>query len=96
MLHRREHAALLLKAGEDLAGVHAALEELERDLALDGVGLLGTPDEAEAAFAEFFHQAKRTHHIAGLFIAILRRVGCRESSGIRRHGVALSIPKNAR
>jgi len=52
MLHGGEHAALLLEAGEDLAGVHAALEELERDLALDGVGLLGTPDEAEAAFAK--------------------------------------------
>ena len=102
MLHGGEHAALLLEAGEDLAGVHAALEELEGDFALDGVRLLGTPDEAEAAFAELFYEAIGTELIARLFIAVFQRLcpipqrgGFRESSGIRRHGIALSILKNA-
>ena len=103
MLHGGEHAALLLEAGEDLAGVHAALEELEGDLALDGLGLLGPPDEAEAAFAELFDEAVGTEDIADFFIAvfqrlhpILQRSSCRESSGIRGHGISLSIPKNGR
>ena len=103
MLHGGEHAPLLLEAGEDLAGVHAALQELERDFTLDGVRLLRTPDEAEAALAELFHQAKRAHHISRLFVAVLhrrhpipQRGGFCESVGIRRHGISLSIPKNVR
>ncbi len=91
----------LPEPGQDLARVHAALEELQRHLAPHGVRLLRSPDEAETAFAEFFHQAKGSQDIASFLIAvfqgrdaIFRQGTCggfRESSGIRKHGHALSI-----
>jgi len=45
-----------LEAGDDLAAVHAGLDDLQRDLALHGVGLLGHEDGAHAAFADLLQQ----------------------------------------
>ena len=51
----------------DLAGVHARLDDLERDLALHGFLLLGHKHQAEAAFADLFLELVRPDHRAGLF-----------------------------
>ena len=39
--------------------VHARLDDLERDLPLDRLGLLGHPDGAHAAFADLLQQLVR-------------------------------------
>ena len=56
MIHHRQRLPLGLEAGDDLLGVHAQLDDLERDLAADGFLLFRQPDHAEAAFAEFLQQ----------------------------------------
>ena len=45
--------------------VHARLDDLEGDLALDRLGLLGHPDRAHAAFADLLQQLVRADHRAG-------------------------------
>ena len=44
-----------------LRGVHARLDDLEGDLPLDRLGLLGQPDVAHAAFAELLQQLVRAN-----------------------------------
>ena len=65
MVHHRQGLALGLEAGDDLAAVHAGLDHLERDLALDGLGLLGHADGAHAAFADLLEQLVGADHGAG-------------------------------
>jgi hypothetical protein len=52
VVHHRQGLALLLEARDDLLGVHAELDDLERDLALDRLLLLRHEDRTEAAFAD--------------------------------------------
>src|SRR3954453_23733780 len=52
VVHEGERLALLLEACDDVAGVHADLNYLERDTAADGALLFGDPDAAEAALAD--------------------------------------------
>ncbi len=52
MVHHRQRLPLGLEAGDDLLGVHAVLDDLQRDLPLDRLGLLGQVDDAHAALAE--------------------------------------------
>ena len=52
MVHQRQRLPLLLEALQHGFGVHAGLDQLERHLALDGLGLLGDPDLAHAPFAD--------------------------------------------
>ena len=40
----------------DLLGVHARLDDLQRDLAAHGLRLLGHVDDAHAALADLLHQ----------------------------------------
>src|SRR5262249_35089073 len=54
------------KAGDDLARVHARLEDLERNLAPDRLSLLGQVDDAEAALADRFQQLVGADHRAGM------------------------------
>ena len=56
VVHEGQGLPLGLEAGDHLAGVHARLDDLERDLALHGLSLLGHPDLAHAAFADPFQQ----------------------------------------
>ena len=56
VVHQRQRLPLGLEAGDDLAGVHARLDDLERDLAADGLLLLGHVDDAHAAFADLLEQ----------------------------------------
>ncbi len=57
MVHHRQRLPLGLEAGHDLLGVHAVLDDLERDLASHRLGLLGEVDHAHAAFAETLQDA---------------------------------------
>ena len=56
MVHQGQRLALGLEAGDDLAGVHARLDDLEGDLAVDRLGLLGHEHPAKTAFADFLQQ----------------------------------------
>src|SRR6516225_5556590 len=56
MVHEGQCLALGLEAGQDGLGVHAGLDELEGDLAADRLRLLGYPDSAHAAFADFLQE----------------------------------------
>ena len=56
MVHQGQGLPLLLEALQHGLGVHAGLDELQRDLAFDRLGLLGDPDLAHAAFADLLHQ----------------------------------------
>ena len=56
MIHHRERLAFGLEPRHDLIRVHAGLDDLERDLAADGLLLLGHEDDAHAAFADVLNQ----------------------------------------
>ena len=67
MVHQGQGLPLGLEAGDDLLRVHAGLDELDGDQALDRLGLLGHPDRAHAAFADLFEQLVRADDRAGAF-----------------------------
>ncbi len=67
MVHQRQRLPLGLKAGNDVPRIHAGLDKLERDLALDGLVLLGEENDAHAAFADRLDQPIRADRAAGDF-----------------------------
>src|SRR5260370_16745753 len=52
MAHNRQPLPFLLETGQTPPGVHARLDELEGDVALDRLSLPGGPDLAHAALAQ--------------------------------------------
>jgi hypothetical protein len=72
MIHQRQGLAFGLEAGHDLPGVHAELEDLERGLAPDRLGLLGHPDRAERALADDLDQLVAADAPAGRLV--IRRI----------------------
>jgi hypothetical protein len=56
VVHQRQSLSLGLEAGDYLPAVHARLDDLERDLALDRAGLLRHEDHAHAALADLLEQ----------------------------------------
>ena len=56
MVHQRQRLPLGLEPGDDLLGVHAQLDDLERDPAAHRLLLLGHVDHAAAAFADLLQQ----------------------------------------
>jgi hypothetical protein len=56
VVHQRQRLPLGLEACDDAPGVHTGLDELEGDLAADGLRLLGRPDGAHAALADGLQQ----------------------------------------
>ncbi len=65
VVHQGQSLAFGLEAGDDLAGVHAGLDQLDGDEALDRLGLLGHPDAAHAALADRLDELVRADHRAG-------------------------------
>ena len=59
VIHHRQGLPLRLEAGDDLLRVHAGLDDLESDLALDRLRLLGHEDDAHAALADLLQGACR-------------------------------------
>jgi hypothetical protein len=51
MVHHRQRLPLGLEAGDHLSRVHAGLDDLERHLAADRLGLFGHVDDAKTPFA---------------------------------------------
>ena len=68
MVHQRQRLPLGLEAGDDLAGVHARLDDLEGDLAADRLLLLGHVDDAHAALADLLDQPVRADLGAGSLV----------------------------
>lgn len=56
MIHQGQCLPLRLEAGDDLPGVHTGLDGLQRDQALDRLGLPGHPNGAHAPFADLFQE----------------------------------------
>ena len=67
MVHQRQRLPLGLEPGDDLLGVHAQLDDLERDAAADRLLLLGHINHAAAAFADLLEQFVAADPVAGLF-----------------------------
>ena len=67
VVHHRQGLPLGLEAGDHLPGVHARLDDLERDPALDRLGLLGHEDDAHAPFADLLQQLVGADDRAGAF-----------------------------
>src|SRR5207245_5806147 len=65
MVHEGQRLPLRLEPGDDLPRVHAGFDDLECDLALDGVRLLGHEYGAHAAFADLLQELVRADHGAG-------------------------------
>ncbi len=66
MIHHGQRLAFRLEAGDDLFGVHAQLDDLERHAAADGLLLLGHVNGAATAFADFLQQLVAIDVIASL------------------------------
>ena len=65
MVHHRQRLPLGLEAGDDLLGVHAELDDLERDAAAHRFLLFGHIDDAAAAFADLLEQFVAADAVAG-------------------------------
>ncbi len=74
MVHHRQGLPLRLEASDDLAAIHAGLDDLERDLALHGLRLLGHKDRAHATLADLLQELVGTNHRAWPFTD--RLIGC--------------------
>ena len=59
VVHQGQGLALGLEPGDDLGGVHARLDDLQRDRAADGRLLLGEEDDAHAALADLAEERVR-------------------------------------
>ncbi len=68
MIHHRQRLPLGLEPGDDLLGVHAQLDDLERHAAAHRFGLLGHIDHAAAAFAHALQQFVAPNRLAHRFI----------------------------
>ena len=67
VVHHRQGLPLGLEPGDDLLGVHARLDDLQRHPAADRVRLLGHEDDAHAAFADLLQQLVGADDRAGAF-----------------------------
>jgi len=83
VIHERQGLALGLEPRDGVRGVHADLDDLERDFAANGLDLLGAPHLAHAAFPDALDEAVRTDP-AGRRRASRR---CRAFTGANRRRV---------
>ena len=56
MVHQGQRLPLGLEPGDDLPGIHARLDDLQRHLALDRLRLLGHEHDAQAPFADLLQE----------------------------------------
>src|SRR5205085_8145753 len=68
VVHHRQGLPFGLEAGDDLAAVHARLDDLERDLPANRLGLLGQEDDAHAAFADLLQELVPADDGAGTLV----------------------------
>src|SRR2546425_353622 len=67
VVHQSQGLALRLEARQDLARVHAGLDDLQRDLAADRFHLFRQEDGAHAAFAQVLQELVRPDPSTGRF-----------------------------
>jgi hypothetical protein len=73
MVHEGQRLPLGLETSDHLAAVHARLDDLESNLALDRLRLLGHVDGAHAAFADLLQQLIGTDDCPSTFARRNRR-----------------------
>ena len=69
MIHHRQRLALGLEPGDHLARIHPRLDDLEGDLAVDRLRLLGHVDDPHPALADLLEQLVRADDRPGTFPA---------------------------
>ena len=57
VIHQGKGLTFALEPGDDLLGIHAPLDEFKRDLAANGLHLLGLVNLAHATFTDFLEKA---------------------------------------
>ena len=72
VVHHCQGLPLGFEPGDDFTGVHAQLDDLEGDLASDGLLLLGHIDDAETALADLLEQPIPADDRAGGFVLVRR------------------------
>ena len=78
MIHHRQRLPLRLKPCNHRLGVHAQLDDLQRDTSPDRLGLFGDIDHAATTFTDFFEQFVTAEGLAHGFV---RRIGQIEFDG---------------
>ena len=96
VVHHGQRLPLGLEAGDHLPTVHARLDDLERDLALDRPGLLGHEDDTHSPFADLLQQLVGADHGAWAFVnRILDRVDDIGGRGIEKApGLLVSLQEH--
>ena len=77
VVHQRQRLPLGLKAGDHWLGVHARLDDLESDAAVDRLGLLGDKDDTHPTFADLLQQLVAADLGAGAFCERAEELGWR-------------------
>ena len=75
MIHQSQGLSLGIEASQDFLGVHAPLDQLERDRPANGHVLLRLVDDAHAAFADFPQDAVGTDAPRAVTAGRRRRLG---------------------
>jgi hypothetical protein len=84
LVHQGQCMPFGLETGNDLSGVHAGLDDLQGDLALHRLGLLGHKDGPHAALADLLQQLVRAdHHAVPLRQWLIGRNGQAASRGLQ-------------
>jgi hypothetical protein len=65
VVHARQGLPLIVEAGEDRPRIEPGLDDLEGDLAVDGLELFGEIDRAHAAFSEDAEDGVRPEAVEG-------------------------------
>ena len=86
MVHHRQGLPLGLEPGDDLAGVHAQLDDLQGDPPADGLLLLGQVDNPHSALAEDFENPEGADAL-GECVVVGTRTG--PASGPARAGFGI-------
>lgn len=74
MIHQRQRLALGLEPGDDLLGVHAQLDDLQRHAPTHRLGLLRHVHHATATFTDFLQQLVAADGLAHGFVGSIGEV----------------------
>ncbi len=85
VVHQRQRLALGLEARDDLARVHAGLEDLQRHAPADRMLALGEEDRTEAALADLLQELVGADQAPGALERTFGRIGAGERIGRRAH-----------
>ena len=75
MIHQGQRLPFRFKTGDDLLGIHAQLDDLQRNAAADRFFLFSHPDRAHAPFTQSLQQAIASDYRAGILGSRLSLAG---------------------